>query len=395
MCNCILCGYTANKNEDYPYSHYNCSVCGKYTIDNQYFTDIFLNYFNTNEQKEKRSEFITRYSSYIFYHSKFLKKNQQFLIGDSNSKIILGNIYTNIDFIEITDKDITDFFPTKIQQYKKLILSKIYSDRDLSNNIATYTEPEAESLFFIYKNYINNNLISSTADSMKIVNELLENLIKLDYIECNERFTPDVDKLSIKITIKGREFVEQFENQDTPIDNSISVDSSTMDDSVVGNNNYYKKINNYYLTHELSNPEKHDIDALHRILADIPKKFNEIIYHRLVENRQYKTSEFFYIANLNSKINDLDNAINNNEIKILIDKLDKSFLDLYSLMINYYIPDSKNIDLNILQKPLTNQNNKLDEYYNILNNLLPKAIDTASEAYKNVYLKKIELFGDL
>ena len=99
MCNCMFCGHKAKSRILNQFIIYNCSVCGFYTIDNYEITDRFLPYLNMPNEQEVRSDFVTKYSSFLFYHKKtfndYCNKNR-FFFGTKESLQLLNAINKEI-----------------------------------------------------------------------------------------------------------------------------------------------------------------------------------------------------------------------------------------------------------------------------------------------------------
>lgn len=173
------------------------------------------------------------------------------------------------------------------------------------------------------------------------------------------------------------------------INSGTMIDKSVIENSIVAD----KVIINPSQQPTFSRQEQHDIDALQRILSDIPKYFGDQLDSVLLCNRRYKVSETRYIPYLESKINDNDNYIINPELRILVEKLKKAFSDLYGEIAIRFSPDATDPDLQILPRPRDNQSAALDNYYNALREVLPYVIQNAVDAYNNLCHKRTELFG--
>lgn len=173
------------------------------------------------------------------------------------------------------------------------------------------------------------------------------------------------------------------------INSGTMIDKSVIENSIVAD----KVIINPSQQPTFSRHEQHDIDALQRILCDIPKYFGEQLDLILLSHRRYRVSETRYIPYLETKINDVDNYIINPELRNLVEKLKKTFSDLYGEISIRFCPDSKDPDLQILPRPRDNQTVALDAYYTALRDILPNAIQNAVDAYNNLCHKRTELFG--
>lgn len=410
MCNCMLCGHNSKFNSISSFTTYNCNVCGVYTVDNDFITNKFLKYFNTPEDSLKRNEFVTKYSAYLFYHSKSLedyKNKKRYMIGNIDSVRTLNEIMgENTSYELLSDDIVHKAFPSSIKQMTETILSRVYDDRDLSNNTAIYSEQEAESLFCIFRDYINPKLIVSSKEAYNQVNELLENLVDKKLIETSDSIYSYTESISIKLTIKGREFVEKLKQENniniskqdvSTIANTTNsntgnlANNSNISNSIFGNSNNITIIDTTKQSY--TRQEQHDIDALQRILSDIPKYFGDQLDLYLLNHRRYKVSEMRYIPYLETKINDVDNYIINPELRDLVEKLKEAFSDLYGEIAIRFCPDTKDSDLQILPRPRDNQTAALDAYYSALRDILPNAIQNAVDAYNNLCHKRTELFG--
>lgn len=408
MCNCMLCGHNSKSNSISSFTTYNCNVCGAYTVDNDFITNKFLKYFNTPEDSFKRNEFVTKYSTYLFYNRKTFSdyKNQnRVIIGTVDSATVFNSIMgESVEYDILSDDIVFDFFPNTLKGLTEKVLSKIYLDRDLSNNTAIYSEQEAESLFCIFRDYINPKLIVPSKDAYDQVNEFLENLVDKKLIESSNPLYPYSKSISIKLTIQGREFVEKLENDITASKLEESTyhkiintnagnlaNNSNISNSIFGNSNNVTIIETPKQSY--TKQEQHDIDALQRILSDIPKYFGDQLDLYLLNHRRYKVSETRYIPYLETKINDVDNYIINPELRDLVEKLKEAFSDLNGEIAIRFCPDTKDSDLQILPRPRDNQTAALDAYYSALRDILPNAIQNAVDAYNNLCHKRTELFG--
>ena len=408
MCNCMLCGHNSKSNSISSFTTYNCNVCGVYTVDNDFLTNKFLKYLNTPEDSLKRNEFVTKYSTYLFYNRKTFsdyKNQKRFIIGTIDSAKVFNAIMgESVEYDILNDDIVFNFFPNTLKGLTEKVLSKIYLDRDLSNNTSVYSEQEAESLFCIFRDYINPKLIVPSKDAYDQVNEFLENLVDKKLIETSDSIYPYTENISLKLTIKGREFVEKLENDivsskqgESKYQNKINANTgnqannSNISNSIIGNSNNVTIIETSKQSY--TKHEQHDIDALQRILCDIPKYFGEQLDLILLSHRRYRVSETRYIPYLETKINDVDNYIINPELRNLVEKLKKTFSDLYGEISIRFCPDSKDPDLQILPRPRDNQTVALDAYYTALRDILPNAIQNAVDAYNNLCHKRTELFG--
>ncbi len=405
----MLCGHNAKSNIVSSFTTYNCKVCGIYTVDNDFISNIFLKYFNTPEEAFKRNGFVTKYSSYLFYNKKSLdnyKNEDRFIIGDTDSVKVFNEIMgENVSYNLLTDDIVNNWYPTTIKKMTESVLLKIYSDRDLSNNIATYSEPEAESLFFIVRDYINPKLIVPSKDAYDQVNEFLENLKNKKLIESSDSIYPYSENFSLKITIKGRELVEKLKqenniktaNMELPmISNKINsntgnlANNSTISNSILGNGNNVTIIETQ--KNSYTPQEQHDITVLERLLSTIPKTIQRNLEHRLLENRQYEYHEFDYIFDFEELVKDNDNYLINTELRNLCDTLNKSFIKLSSTIASRFGLSRNNSNYFVLDRPLLNDEYR-KQYYDYLTNELPVAIQNAVDAYNNLCHKRTELFG--
>lgn len=178
------------------------------------------------------------------------------------------------------------------------------------------------------------------------------------------------------------------------VNNGNSVIDSTLVGAAVGNNNTIT--NNITIATsslQFSKQEQHDIDALERLLSDIPRNFQEQLDLILLSHRRYKVSETRYIAYFEDKTNDPNNYLINQELQSLVSELKDKFSDLYYEMASRFVPDDRDLDYQILPRPYDYNKEAMDQYYHALQNELPNAIKAAHDAYLNVCHKRTELFG--
>lgn len=408
MCNCMFCGHNSKFNSISYFTTYNCDVCGIYTVDNNFISDKFLRYFNTPEESLKRNEFVTNYSTYLFYNRKNFadyKNQNRFMIGTVDSVKVLNNIMgEDVSYNLLTDDIVCNFYPSTLKKLTEKVLSKIYSDRDLSNNTAIYSEQEAESLFCIFRDYINPKLIIPSKDAYDQINEFLGNLKNKKLIECSDSIYPYSERISIKLTIKGREFVENFtqkndintsgldlSNFPNKINNTGNLaNNSNIKNSVFGNNNDVIIVETS--KQSCTPQDQHDIEALERLLSSIPKTIKRNLEHRLLENRQYKYHEFDYIFDFEELVNDNDNYLINEELRNLCNIMSQAFIKLSSKISSRFGLSRNDSNYFVLDRPLLNDEYQ-KQYYDYLTKELPVAIQNAVDAYNNLCHKRTELFG--
>lgn len=390
MCNCMFCGHKTKSQILNQFIIFNCPVCGCYTINNFEITEKFMPYFNLPEEKKIRSEFVTKYASFLFYHKKTLNdycNKNRFFIGTIESAHLLSTVLgENIEYQLITDDVVNDFYPKTVKKTEKLILSKIYKDRDKADNTVKYTEPEAESLFFIIRDYITPKLIASCTDAYNQINEQLEKLKKKGYIEYSEKILPSSDDISLKLTIDGREFVESLEKVDEMalVNNGNCANNSNLNNSILGNNNTQVNFNISQQSIDYSPQQKHDIVCLERILGSIPKNFEQHLERRLLANRQYKQTELDYIFNLFDIINDNDNFLVDEELRQKIEQLRDASVKLSNLINRQFCCGRNNTDLMLLDRPLPGESSYRQIYEKYLQEELPQALIAFKKAYDEV-----------
>lgn len=403
MCHCMLCGHNAKIISDQYFTVYNCSVCGIYSIPNNYFTEKFLPYFNTKDENLNKNEFINHYSAYLFYNRKSIedfKEKRRFLIGDKDSADLIKQ-KENIEYELLTDDIINNFYPDTIKQIENLILSKIYKDRDKSNQTAVYTVPEAESLFFIKRDYISPKIIAASEEAYEQVNEFLDRLNQKGFIEYSETIVPFSDDIKIKMTLKGREAIENYSEKETPQKiqqiyyiNGVLINGSNITDSKIFNQQKENKIEDSIQSKLEEKKIQHDISSLNNILSSIPKNFENHLEHRLLENRQYKIDEFDYIFNLEQIIKNNDNFIIDEELRSFVDQMNLAFIKLSTTINSRFARARKDPNLIVLDRPLPNDNVYRPAYEKYLQEELPQAITNAVDAYNNLCHKKLEIYGE-
>lgn len=407
MCNCMLCGHNSKSNSISSFTTYNCNVCGVYTVDNDFLTNKFLKYLNTPEDSLKRNEFVTKYSTYLFYNRKTFsdyKNQKRFIIGTIDSAKVFNAIMgESVEYDILNDDIVFNFFPNTLKGLTEKVLSKIYLDRDLSNNTSVYSEQEAESLFCIFRDYINPKLIVPSKDAYDQVNEFLENLVDKKLIESSNPLYPYSKSISIKLTIQGREFVEKLENDiaasklgKSSSQNIINTNAGNLANNANISNSIFGNSNNVTIIEtpkqSYTKQEQHDIEVLKRLLSSIPKTLQRNLEHRLLENRQYQYNEFDYIFDFEELVKDNDNYLINEELRNLCDLMCKSFIKLSSTISSRFGLSKNNSNYFVLDRPLYNDESR-NQYYEYLNHELPNAIQNAVDAYNNLCHKRTELFG--
>ena len=407
MCNCMLCGHNSKSNSISSFTTYNCNVCGVYTVDNDFLTNKFLKYLNTPEDSLKQNEFVTKYSTYLFYNRKTFsdyKNQKRFIIGTIDSAKVFNAIMgESVEYDILNDDIVFNFFPNTLKGLTEKVLSKIYLDRDLSNNTAIYSEQEAESLFFIFRDYINPKLIVPSKDAYDQVNEFLENLVDKKLIESSNPLYPYSKSISIKLTIQGREFVEKLENDiaasklgKSSSQNIINTNAGNLANNANISNSIFGNSNNVTIIEtpkqSYTKQEQHDIEVLKRLLSSIPKTLQRNLEHRLLENRQYQYNEFDYIFDFEELVKDNDNYLINEELRNLCDLMCKSFIKLSSTISSRFGLSRNDSNYFVLDRPFVN-NECQNQYYEYLNHELPEAIKNAVDAYNNLCHKRTELFG--
>lgn len=401
MCNCMFCGHEAKSQNINQFTIYNCSVCGCYTVNNEEISERFMPYFNLPEEQKIRSEFVTKYSSFLFYHKKtfndYCNKNR-FFIGNKESALLLNSINgENIEYQVLTDDIVSNFYPITIKKTKELILTKIYNDRENTNNTSVYTEPEAESLFFINREFINPKLIASCTDAYNQINEILDKLKNDGLLEYSEKILPSAKKIiSLKLTIKSREFVEELNSKNTQPNSpniynyGVFVNDSQINNSEINNSHEYLLDSN---RKDYTLQQKHDIECLARILESIPKNFNEQLEIRLLANRQYKQSELDYIFDLDDIINDNDNFLVDEELRKKVEQLRDESVKLSNLINRQFCRDRNNTDLIVLDRPLPGETDYRRIYEQYLQVELPQALVALKEAYDDLCHARTIRFG--
>lgn len=407
MCNCMLCGHNSKSNSISSFTTYNCNVCGVYTVDDDFLTNKFLKYLNTPEDSLKRNEFVTKYSTYLFYNRKTFsdyKNQKRFIIGTIDSAKVFNAIMgESVEYDILNDDIVFNFFPNTLKGLTEKVLSKIYLDRDLSNNTSVYSEQEAESLFCIFRDYINPKLIVPSKDAYDQVNEFLENLVDKKLIESSNPLYPYSKSISIKLTIQGREFVEKLENDiaasklgKSSSQNIINTNAGNLANNANISNSIFGNSNNVTIIEtpkqSYTKQEQHDIEVLKRLLSSIPKTLQRNLEHRLLENRQYQYNEFDYIFDFEELVKDNDNYLINEELRNLCDLMCKSFIKLSSTISSRFGLSKDNSNYFVLDRPLYNDESR-NQYYEYLNHELPNAIQNAVDAYNNLCHKRTELFG--
>lgn len=141
------------------------------------------------------------------------------------------------------------------------------------------------------------------------------------------------------------------------------------------------------------NWEQHDIDALQRILCDIPKKFGEKLDKMLLTNRRYELSALDYIHDLEEKVVANENYLINTELRELAEILKTNFSSLGYKIASRFAPDRKDSKYQVLDRPSPLDTAHQEQYYNYLTTELPQAINATVEAYNNLCHKRTELFG--
>lgn len=403
----MLCGHNSKSNSISSFTTYNCNVCGVYTVDNDFLTNKFLKYLNTPEDSLKQNEFVTKYSTYLFYNRKTFsdyKNQKRFIIGTIDSAKVFNAIMgESVEYDILNDDIVFNFFPNTLKGLTEKVLSKIYLDRDLSNNTAIYSEQEAESLFFIFRDYINPKLIVPSKDAYDQVNEFLENLVDKKLIESSNPLYPYSKSISIKLTIQGREFVEKLENDiaasklgKSSSQNIINTNAGNLANNANISNSIFGNSNNVTIIEtpkqSYTKQEQHDIEVLKRLLSSIPKTLQRNLEHRLLENRQYQYNEFDYIFDFEELVKDNDNYLINEELRNLCDLMCKSFIKLSSTISSRFGLSRNDSNYFVLDRPFVN-NECQNQYYEYLNHELPEAIKNAVDAYNNLCHKRTELFG--
>ena len=400
MCNCVFCGHKAKYNVISQFKIFNCSVCGCYTINILDISDKFIKILNLSEEQKIKSEIISKYSSFLFYNKKSFddyKKNNRYFIGSIDSANLLNSVLGESVNYKIVTEDVVDsFYPSTIKKMKSMILSKIYVDRDKANNTAVYSEPEAESLFFILRDYINDNLIAPSKDAYNQVNELLQNLKDQDILDYSERILPHSNNISLKLTLVGREIVENLEeerNSVTTINSGNLAVGANLQNSILGNNNTTIDIHIDNTNGNFTSQQKHDIESLERILKNIPNQFEKKLNQKLIANRRYLIGELDYIFDLEEIIADNSNYLCDDELRSKIVYLKESASMLSSLVVSRFGLDYNNHELMVLDYPAVGDNKYRRQYEKYLQEELPQAIIKFKNAYDEVCHLRIIKFG--
>ena len=139
--------------------------------------------------------------------------------------------------------------------------------------------------------------------------------------------------------------------------------------------------------------DKHDIDALERILNDIPKHFDQQLELKLLQHRRFESGELDYLFKLQEKIADNKNYLIDPELRKLTENLKAAFLALTYEISCKFAPDLKNSEYLVLDRPTHKDKEYQEQYYNYLTIVLPKAIQSAVDSYNELCHKRTELFG--